>query len=269
MKAIFEFNDYKEFANEWLELQPKGGRGLLSQIARELSIHTTLLSHTLRGDKNLTSEQAILLAEFIGLQQLETDFFLLLVQRDRAGNLKLKQKYENDIRKIKSDSQEVSKRVVSNVELTDVQQAQFYSSWLYPAIRQLSSLPNYQNAIELLQAFNVKKDEFHRVLKFLIESDLCIEKNGKIKIGPSNTHINSKSPFVFQHHKNWRIKAFEKHNNLLPEELMYTAPFTISNKDFETFREEVVKLIQKLIKTAEKTTGERLACLNIDLFFVK
>ena len=65
-----------------------------------------------------------------------------------------------------------------------------------------------------------------------------------------------------------RIKAMEKHNNLLPEELMYTAPFTISNKDFEFLREEVIQLIQKLIATADKTKNERLACLNIDLFFV-
>ncbi len=37
----------------------------------------------------------------------------------------------------------------------------------------------------------------------------------------------------------------------------------------ESALEEVIKLIQKLISTAGKTRNERLACLNVDLFFVK
>ncbi len=243
--------------------------GLLGQIAKELGIHTTLLSHTLRGDKNLTPEQAILLAEFMNLPTTESDYFLLLVQIERAGNFKLKQKYQRDLNKIKFEAKEISRRVKSNMELSEEEKAQFYSSWLYSGIRQLTSIEGYNTPGDLSRAFNIKKEEFNRVLEFLLETGLCKERSGKIKIGPSNTHIDSKSPYVFQHHKNWRIKAFEKHNNLLPEELMYTAPFTMSNKDFESLREEVIKLIQKLISTSEKTKNERLACLNIDLFFVK
>lgn len=269
MKSIFESENYKSYVNQWISKQPNKGRGLLSQIAKELGIHTTLLSHTLRGDKNLTTEQAILLAEFMSLPTIESDYFLLLVQIERAGNFKLKQKYQRDLSKIKKEANEVSKRIKSSVELSAEEKAQFYSSWLYSGVRQLSCINGYNSVQELSKAFNVKKEEFNRVLEFLLETGLCKEQNGKIIIGTANTHIDSKSPYVFQHHKNWRIKAFEKHNNLLPEELIYTAPFTISNKDFEVIREEIILLIQKLMSTAQKTKDERLACLNIDLFFVK
>jgi uncharacterized protein (TIGR02147 family) len=269
MKNIFDYNDYKAYVNIWIQEQPRKGRGLLSEIARSLGIHTTLLSHTLRGDKDLTPEQAIQLADFISLPNLEADYFLLLVLRDRAGNTRLKEKYKKDLDKMKADAREVSSRVTIHQELNKEQQAQFYSSWIYTAIRQLTSIGQFTSPLELSRAFDIKKDEFNRVIHFLLETGLCKQQNGKIMIGPANTHVDSKSPFVFQHHKNWRIKALEKHNNLLPEELMYTAPFTISQKDFEFLREEVIQLIQKLIKTADKTKNEHLACLNIDLFFVK
>lgn len=269
MSSIFEFNDYKHYVNTWLEQQPKGGRGLLSQIAKELGIHTTLLSHTLRGEKHLNSEQGILLAEYMGLSEAETHFLLLLIQRDRAGNTKLQQKYQKDILQIRADSKDVSKRVLTHTQLTETQKAQFYSSWLYSAIRQLSSIPHYQSRAKLGSAFDIKKEEFNTALKFLLETELCVEKDNRIDIGPANTHIEATSPFVFLHHKNWRIKALEKHNNLSADELMYSAPFTISEEDFAYVREELVRFIQSLIKTVGKTKNERLACFNADLFFVK
>lgn len=269
MKNIYEFNDYKEFVNYWLEIQPKAGRGLLSQIAKELGIHTTLLSHTLRGDKHLNSEQGILLADYLGLSENECHFFLLLIQRDRAGNIKLKQKYEKDILQIRTELKDVSKRVLTHAKLTETQKAQFYSSWIYAAIRQLSSIPEYQTRAKLAGAFEIKKDELNRVLNFLLEAGLCVEKDNRLLIGPANTHIETSSPYVFSHHKNWRLKGFEKHNNLSPEELMYSAPFTISEKDFAHIREEVIKLIQNLVTTVGKTKNERLACFSVDLFYLK
>lgn len=119
------------------------------------------------------------------------------------------------------------------------------------------------------QAFDLKREELNRILGFLIETGLCVERGSKVEIGPANTHVESHSPFVFQHHKNWRIKALEKHNRLDVDDLMYTAPFTISEKDLASFREEAIKLIQKLVKVAGRTTNERLACLNLDLFLLK
>lgn len=109
----------------------------------------------------------------------------------------------------------------------------------------------------------------NRVIDFLVTTGLCVESGNHVKIGPNKTHLESQSPFIFNHHKNWRLKGFEKHNNLSANDLMYTAPFTVSQKDFLLFREKLVQLIEQLVKMAGDTQSELLACFNADLFVLQ
>lgn len=266
---IYEFNNYKEYLNNWISIQPNGGHGILSKLAKELNVHTTLLSHTIRGEKDLTIEQAYSIGEFIGLGEDESDYFILLVQIERAGHHGLKNKLRKDLKKMKSKSQNIVTRVRTDMSLSTSEKAEFYSSWLYSAIRQLASIEQFQSRSALMGAFDIRRDELNRTLDFLIKTGLCVAADENVKIGPSNTHLEAQSPFVYNHHKNWRLKAIEKHNNMSNEDLMYTAPFTISNSDFGLLREKIIQFIEQFIKTADKTKNERLACLNIDLFFVK
>lgn len=267
--SIYKAAHYKSFINDWLENQPGRGRGLLTKIAAEIGIHTTLLSHTIRGEKHLTVEQALHLAEFIGLNEQEADCFLLLVQIERAGTARLKNKFKRDLERLRSKSSEIVNRVPTSTAMTEEKKSVFYSSWLYSALRQITCLEKYQTREALLSAFPVSREELNRALDFLLQTGLCREDKKKIVIGPAKTHLEAKSPFVYMHHKNWRLKGMEKHGNLSPEELMYSAPFTISQEDFEAFREQIVKLIESLVRTTDQTKSERLACFNVDLFYVK
>ncbi len=205
----------------------------------------------------------------MGLNEAESDYFILLVQIQRAGTQSLKRKFERDLQKIKTKSQDIATRVAVDARLSDSDAAQFYSSWLYAAVRQLSSIPEFQNRSRLLEKYNIKKDELNRVVDFLISTNLCIEKSGKVLIGPNKTHLDSKSPLVYLHHKNWRLKGIEKHNNLNENELMYSAPFTVSANDFLLFREKIVQLIQELVEITDSSKPETLACFNADLFFIE
>ncbi len=56
----------------------------------------------------------------------------------------------------------------------------------------------------------------------------------------------------------------ERHGHLEHEELAFSAPLTISEKDATKFKNELVKLIEKLGKTVGDSKSEKLMCLNID-----
>lgn len=47
---------------------------------------------------------------------------------------------------------------------------------------------------------------------------------------------------------------------------MFTAPLSLSKKDFEVLREEMVGMIQKVSKTVTETNPDDTYCLNIDFF---
>jgi hypothetical protein len=82
----------------------------------------------------------------------------------------------------------------------------------------------------------------------------------------SQNYVRASSPLVKRHHVNWRLKAIEHYEKLSDSELGFTAPLTISKKDFDIVREEILKFIQDLSKRVEKSDSEIVACLNIDWF---
>lgn len=82
----------------------------------------------------------------------------------------------------------------------------------------------------------------------------------------NRTHLEKTSPFLKQHHANWRIKSIQKKDNSQIEDLSFTAPLSLSKKDFNYIREEMVHLIKKVSDTVAATGPEEIYCFNLDFF---
>ena len=150
MKAIYEFETYKDFLRHWLAEQP--GRGHAKKIAQHLQIHSTLLSHIQRGKQNLSEDQALGLAEYFGMNHLETEYWLLLVRKERASTRKLKTRIQTQLEQLQIQSTEVKSRILDHETLTEQDSARFYSSWHFSAIRLLTDIPAFQSREQLVQA---------------------------------------------------------------------------------------------------------------------
>jgi hypothetical protein len=88
--TIFEFTDYKKFVLHTIESNPELGRGSVKKIAESLRVHPSLISQILKGLKDFNPEQANDVATFLGLDEEATEYFLCLVEIERAGTAKLK-----------------------------------------------------------------------------------------------------------------------------------------------------------------------------------
>ncbi len=62
------------------------------------------------------------------------------------------------------------------------------------------------------------------------------------------------------------MRAVNSLENTTQEELNFTAPMSISKKDFALIREKIVKLIQETVEVAKASEAEDLATLTIDFF---
>jgi len=269
MMSIFQYSHYKDFLKAYIVALPKKGRGEINRMAEYLRVHPTLISQVLNGNsKDFTAEQGYKLCDYLGLQSIEADYWILLVQRERAGTSEFKKYFSAKIDEIKKTSMQVAKRLDRHHRLTDRERSVFYSSWLYSAIRLFTSVGKGQNADSIAERFSISRSEASRILNFLKNTNLCIEKNGSYYLGPQHTHLEFGSPFLSRHHINWRIKAMQRSENLQDEEMMFTAPFSISKNDFIRIREELMKLIKTATKQIKDSPAEEIACLNLDLFWI-
>lgn len=261
---LFEFDDYRAYIRSRLKQMPRGGRGQVNQIADALGVHGTLVSQVLNGAKDFTLEQGEALTRYLGLVGVEIEYFLTLIQRERAGTVALRRIFDTRLATLKRESLKLSKRVTRDRELSESEKAQFYSDWIYSAIRLMTDIPGYQTRDRLNEVFDLDPSRVATVLQFLVRTGLLIETADGYAVGVQRTFLEQDSPFVRQHHANWRLRAIDRASDLSGDEMMFTCPVALSEQDFAQFREELAQLIKKFYERVKTSPSERLACLNID-----
>ena len=266
MTSIFEISSYRGYLDEWIKSQPDAGYGMKGKIAAAIGVSSSLVSQILKGEKTLTSDQASDLADFLGLVGLESDYLHLLVELERAGNPRYREKLSRKMNAIRAQSRLIGNRVPRTKELSEEQKAIFYSSWLYTGIRNLTAVPGFEQANTIAEHLHLEPVIVHRVLKFLIENGLCKEVDGKLTYGPASTHVDQDSPFVNKHHQNWRFQAIHKMENRKPNDLYFTSPMSLSKVASEEVRILLPTVIQNVIKITGPSPSETTSCLNIDWF---
>lgn len=267
--SLFDFKDYRAFLEAFVKSQPRKGHGYKLKMAEALRVHPTLITQVLKGHKSFNMDQAYALAQFMELNDLEKDYFLTLIDLDRAASETLKNFILSKLLKLRKENEKVKNRVSRYATMSESDQAQFYSHWYYSAIRLSSGINKKVTAESLAIDYALPKDLVDNVLEFLISRGLVIEKEDlTLDRGPQNTFLASDSPLISRHHMNWRIKAIERHPRLESDELAFSAPLTLAKSDLGEVKKMCLDLIQEVSKKVSKSSSENLACLNIDWFQV-
>ena len=87
----FDYTDYKSYINARLDADPQG-RGSRSALARAIRCQSAFVSSVLRGSVHFTPEQGEAINEHFGHSETDADYFLLLLQLQRAGTDSLRQR---------------------------------------------------------------------------------------------------------------------------------------------------------------------------------
>ncbi len=264
--SVYEYRDYKLFLKGWIESQPKRGRGVIRRIAEHLRMSPTMMSHILQGEKHLSVEAASDLSSFIGLSEDEFEYFLLLVLHGRAGSFSLKERLASKITSEQRKALDLAKRVKADRELAETVKATFYSSWIYTGIRNMTACPEFQEVDAIARHLNLSPITVQKVVDFLIQNELVVRKEGRLEVGPQQTHIGSSSVLVSKHHQNWRLQAFNKMLETNERNLFFTAPMSMSAETADLIRARIPTFIEEILKAVRPSPSEIVRCLNIDWF---
>lgn len=267
---LFGYQSYKTYVLARVKAMPRGGRGQFSQIAKAIGVHPVVVTQVLKGDRDFNEEQGLLLTEYLGLSPVETEYFLRLLARDRAGTKELKAFHNRALAKIRSESEQVKSKMGEHKELDDASRSIFYSDWTYSAARLLTSIDQYQTVEAVAERLGLSRTRMNEIFQFLIETGLCRgELTGKLRLGVTRTHLDAQSRFANMHRRNWRLKGLEGLNESPTDELFFSAPCTLSESDFQTTKADLLQVIASLSRRVPETRPEQLVCLNIDWFKVQ
>lgn len=261
-ESLFVMDDFRTYIRAWARAR---GRGELSKIAEKLKIHTTLVSQIMSHRKCLTEEQASRLCAYMGLNPLETDYFLKLVQLERAGTESLKSIYLRHLKSLRGQAQEAKSRVPESKALTEQDRAIFYSSWQYSMVRLLTSMERFQTVEDISLRLGLTVSRVREILDFLTSRGLCVlASNGRYKRTEKNTHVEASSPLAIRHHQNWRNKVIQLQECMTSDDLSFTAPVSISRKDISKIRSILLDAISESAKIVDSSPAEEIVYLGID-----
>ncbi|MGZ3712404.1 MAG: hypothetical protein ACXVBE_11645, partial [Bdellovibrionota bacterium] len=85
MISLYNFTDYRAYLLARIEAMPKRGYGQSLKLSAFLGVHSTRVSQVLKGSKIFTLEQGALTADFLGLSEDEREYFITLIELERAG----------------------------------------------------------------------------------------------------------------------------------------------------------------------------------------
>ena len=261
---LFEYDNYKDFVRDHLKTMPRKGHGQYMRIAQVLDIHTTMVTHIFKGKTNLSVEQALKLAEYFAFSELKTDFFVLLVQLERASNNQSRHYFKKQMEILKSRALNLTERLEVKKNLDETDQSIFYSAWYYSAIRLLCAVDDFRSETSIAEKLGLPLSVVARAVEFLLKTGLLKNEGGRFEVGETLTYISRDSRFVNQHHLNWRLKAIEQLSNTSDEELAFTNSIAISKKDFLKIREELVRFLETYKKIGDPSPSEELCFLTVD-----
>lgn len=264
---IFTFQSYKAVLRASIK-ENQSQRGYKSQLAEAAGCQRAYLSQTLNSHVQLTPEHALNLADFWGLPALEKEFFIELVNYERAGSEKLRQYSLQRLTKFREKNSNISLRLKKPGIQDPSLQVSYYSSWHFSAIHILLTIPGYNTVESLAKKINLREDVVRQALGTLKALGL-VKQNGPQWTSVSfDLHLSKDSPMNTWNHSNWRQRAVLDSQSPNSQGTHFTSVYSMSQSDFEKLKGELLKFIERSRQLALASPEEKLVSFTCDLFAV-
>lgn len=268
--SIYEFENYKTYLIDWIKSRPSRGRGVKLAIAKACRCQSAYISRVLHGDAQLSLEQAEGINEYLHHSEEERHYFLLMVQKERAGLPKLRRYFVQQIEQIQQRRLVLKERFQVKMTLSTEDQVTYYSAWYYVAMHILTTIPRFQAKETIAMHMGLTPQKTGEILEFLHSVGLVKEDRGRYTVGAARIHLGNDSGLIAKHHTNWRLKALQSldrdDRTQKNEDLHYTSVVSLSESDFRKLKAKWIQEIESFNSVVKDSQEETLACLTLDFF---
>jgi uncharacterized protein (TIGR02147 family) len=239
-----------------------------TRLAAAAKCKQSYFSNVLGGKVNLTVDQAFGISKFMGLTDIETEYFLLLVQLARAGDPDLKSFLKNRIKIMRQSEFKLEKKFLKKDRLSPAQVRVYYSSWHHQSIHMLLTIPKYGRVENIAKRLNLPVETALSKLKTL-ESIGLAEKVGEYwRSILKDIHIPIHDPSSLGHQIQWKLQAISDLQNPRTEGLHYSSVYSLSFEDFQKLKSMMVSFIEETRVQVEKSREEDIAHFQLSFFQV-
>lgn len=264
-EKLFDFHSYKSYLRSRTGTRTQKN-GVKAALARSLSCQPTYISQVLHGLAHFSLEQAEGANHFFAHTKEESRFFLLLVQKDRAGTKTLAQHFQDQIDEMLQRRLVIGLRLGPKKALNSEDQSIYYSSWLYAAVHIALTIPELRTRESLAKHLGAPAKRVSEVLEFLVAAGLASQNGSGFNVGTSHVRLGRDSHNILKHHANWRAQAVESLEREELQDLHYSGVVSLSTADVLRIKNVLMESIETAQSIVRSSNEEELCAINIDFF---
>lgn len=265
-KVLFSYTNYKAYLQDRIRSEPNKGHGYRRKMADAMNCQLSYVSHVLGGDRNLNVEQAEGLTRFLGLTADEREYFIWLVEHERSATPGAREFFTQLLDRKRDEFFQDQVAVESATKLDDSIKATYFGSYLYAAVQSLVMIEAFLTPQTIADRLGIELEVAAKVTGFLKQHGLIRDDRGRLTPTAKSIFIDRESPFILQHHTNWRMRALQSVARGRKSDQHLSFVLTISEKDAKLIRQKIAELVEVVTKTAQASREEKVTVANFDFF---
>lgn len=263
--TVYDYDEYLDFLKAIIKNNSKT-RGYLTELAQAAGCQKSYLSQVIRGMVHFTPEHAMKLALFWELSEIESDYFIQLVHLGRTSFQPLKNKIKDQLKVLKEQKDNMTMRFKQSSFDDEAKQMLYYSTWIMAAIHVMVDIERLRTSEAIAKHLNLSTEIVKNQLEKLEQLGLVKRHNLHWLPTGKGLHLPKGSVFTTINHQNWRDRALIDSQNPKADSVHYTSVQTLSLKDFEVIKENILKFIDQQRKIIAPSKEEEVVCFTCDWF---
>jgi uncharacterized protein (TIGR02147 family) len=267
MQTLDEVNNYRvQLKSELSRRKMHNHQYSLRTFAKTIGVSVAFLSKILKGEKDLSIQTAVRVAEKLGYNAVETAQFCQAVQLSKTDDPKLKSALMNRFGAAVDQD--------ADYHLIDLSGFQIISDWHHLAILELSSCRMSRkagpfNATYVASRLGISKDDAASALQRLVRAGL-LEKNLGQWVKTKKL-LSASSELPSRAIRNFHLQMIEKAKNSIDGQPIslrdisaITVPISLDKLDLA--RREIKNFRRRMMKVLESSKATEVYQLNVQLF---
>ena len=257
MKKIFSYESYKDYISDSL-----ASHGLSkSTLASFINAQSSFISQVLNNDKHLSLEYALKVTTFFKLSEIEQDFFIKLVQRDKTKDESVKAFFSEQLKEIIKAQDDY----ILALDGEKVEKETFYelsTRWYYPVIHLLVA-GNVANTFpEIQKKLKVRDIYIEQALIKFVEKGYFSEAGGVYSINPDKNFLmfEANTEELKDFHHMWRLKGLQQLEKNAEEDLFSTNSVRISLEAADKIKQTLLDAHSKAYQSIQDNGKSKETC---------
>lgn len=266
---VFDFDDYRAYVKAALAAERLVRRGAQARLAEAVGCQSAYLSMVLAERAELSLEQAAAANAFFRHGEQEAHYFLLLVQRTRAGTAALKRYFQDQLAGLTRERTTLARRLSGTTALSPEHQTTFYGAWYFKVIHIALTVPALQHRDQLEAYLGLPQDVLSRALEFLVHAGLATREGERYVVGPTRLHLDQASPHAMSSHAQFRLRTLAALAIPRPDDFHYSSVVSASARDLPRLREIMMRAIEEMRGVIRDSPEEDVFGYGFDLYSLK